>query len=109
MGRDYHFHREHAGCSVTVGVHLGDVRAVELLVDGKEVAVERVHGHGAQVRALTTVLPTEPPRPIEVEVSLPGLVRGEPGSVLIDDGARLPMPEHEVPRRARLTEASWYG
>ncbi|MCX4751523.1 hypothetical protein OG455_39500 [Kitasatospora sp. NBC_01287] len=109
MGRDYHFHREHAGCSVTLAVHLGGAREVELLVDGKEVAVERVHGHHAGVRSLSTVLPTDPPRRIDVEVTLPGGVRGEPAGVLIEDGDRLPMPEKEVPRRAGLTEASWYG
>ena len=109
MGRDYHFHREHAGCSVTVGVHLGGARAVELLVDGKEVAAARVHGHHAQVRSLSTVLLTEPPRCITVRVTLPGRVRGEPASILVEDGIRLPMPEKEVPRRAGLTEASWYG
>ncbi|MFC8447462.1 hypothetical protein [Kitasatospora sp. NPDC057223] len=119
MGRDYHFHREHAGCSVTVAVHLGGARGVELLVDGKEVAAERVHGHHPEVRSLATTLPTDPPRPIEVRVTLPGPVRGEPSSVLVEDGAgqdgtgqggtELPMPEKEVPHRARPTEASWYS
>ncbi len=108
MGRDYHYHHEHAGCSVTVGVHLGGARAVELLVDGKEVAAARVHGHHAQVRSLTTVLPSDPPRPIDVQVALPGPVRGEPSSTLVDGAARIVMPEKEVPRRAKLTEASWY-
>ncbi|WP_235583071.1 hypothetical protein [Kitasatospora sp. Root107] len=109
MGRDYHFHCEHDGCSVTVGVHLGGARALELLVDGKEVAAMDVHGHHAQLRSLTTVLPTQPPRRIDVQVALPGPVRGEPASVLVDNGTEFPMLEREVPRRARLTEASWYS
>ena len=109
MGRYYHFHREHAGCSVTVGVHLGGARELELLVDGKEVAALHVHGHHAEVRSLATTLPTDPPRHIDVQVALPGPVRGEPTSVLVEDGTRLPMPEKEVPRRAGLTEASWYS
>ncbi|MFG3055166.1 hypothetical protein ACGFZP_30060 [Kitasatospora sp. NPDC048239] len=108
MGRDYHFHREHAGCSVTVGVYLGTARQLELLVDGKEVAAVRVHGHHAGVESLTTVLPTDPPRPVEVLVSLPGAVRGEPAGTLVDGETRLPMPEQKVPHRSRPTEASWY-
>ncbi|WP_371493911.1 hypothetical protein OG871_02515 [Kitasatospora sp. NBC_00374] len=112
MSREYHFHREHAGFSVTAGVRLGGHRELELLVDGKEVAAARVDGHRAEVRSMTTVLPTDPPRRIDVQVSLPGPVNGDPACVLLADGAdgaRLPMPARDVPRRARLTEASWYG
>jgi len=109
MSREYHFHREHAGCSVTVGVRLAGTRELELLVDGKEVAAVRVQGHHAQVRSMTTVLPTNPPQHIEVQVTLPGPVNGEPAGFLLAGGARLPMPAKDVPRRARLTEVSWYG
>ncbi|MEU1422438.1 hypothetical protein [Kitasatospora sp. NPDC005751] len=109
MSREYHFHCEYAGCSVTVGIHLGGSRAVELLVDGKEVAAERIHGHHAQVCPLSTTLPTTPPRPVTVEAELPGAVRGAPSATLVDGDTRLPMPEREVPRRAGPTEVSWYG
>ncbi|MFC9324171.1 hypothetical protein [Kitasatospora sp. NPDC057015] len=109
MSRDYHFHREHAGCSVTVDVRLGGRRELELLVDGKEVATARVHGHHAQTRSLRTMLPTDPPRGIAVQVELPGAMRGEPVSTLIAGEDRLPMPARDVPHRARLTEASWYS
>ncbi|MFJ1709703.1 hypothetical protein [Kitasatospora sp. NPDC088346] len=112
MGREYHFHREHAGFSVTAGVRLGGHRELELLVDGKEVAAVRVDGHRAQVCTLTTVLATDPPRPIAVRVSLPGRFNGDPACELLADGADgggLAMPASDIPRRARLTEASWYG
>lgn len=75
MGRYYHFHREHAGYSVTVDVHLGGPRELALLVDGKEVAAVRIHGHHSEVRSLATTLPTDPPRHIEARVTLPGPVR----------------------------------
>lgn len=109
MGRDYHFHCEHAGCSVTAEVYLGGTREVDLLVDGKEVVVDRVHDHHAQVRSLTTVLPTDPPCPIEVQVSLPGRITGEPTSVLLQDDVRLQMTERVPLHRSRPTEVSWYG
>ncbi|GAA1234540.1 hypothetical protein GCM10009665_25930 [Kitasatospora nipponensis] len=109
MGRDYHFHCEHAGCSVTAEVYLGGTREVDVLVDGKEVSTLRVQGHGAQVRSLTAVLPTDPPRPVEIEVTLPGRISGEPASVLVRDGERFAMPGREVQHRSRPTEASWYG
>ncbi|WP_431683459.1 hypothetical protein [Kitasatospora sp. KL5] len=109
MGREYHFHLEHAGCSVTAGVRFGGDREVEVLVDGKEVAFERVHGHHAEELTLAVVLPLEPPRRVEVRVDLPGRVSGIPSCTLLDGGAELPMPEREIPRHARPTEASWYG
>ncbi|MEV7774364.1 hypothetical protein [Kitasatospora sp. NPDC086791] len=109
MGREYHFHCEHAGCSVTVGVRMGGTRELELLVDGKEVATARVHGRRARTAVMTAVLPTDPPRDVEVEVELPGAFGGEPVSILLEGGERRPMPAREVPRRARPTEASWYS
>ncbi|MGV9264113.1 hypothetical protein ACWDRR_05555 [Kitasatospora sp. NPDC003701] len=109
MSREYHFHCEYAGCSVTVGVRLAGTRRLELLVDGKEVAVGQVHGHHAQPGSLSTTLPTDPPRAITVEVDLPGALRGVPAATLVDGDTRLPMPARDVPHRARPTEASWYG
>ncbi|MEU8516561.1 hypothetical protein AB0C76_34000 [Kitasatospora sp. NPDC048722] len=109
MGREYHFHCEHAGCSVTVGLRMGGTRELELLVDGKQVAATHVHGHHAQTAVMATTLPTDPPRDIEVEVTLPGALRGEPASTLLAGGERRPMPAREVPRRSRPTEASWYS
>ncbi|MGW8766326.1 hypothetical protein ACWGN5_27945 [Streptomyces sp. NPDC055815] len=109
MGREYHFHCEHAGCSVTVGLRMGGTRELELLVDGKQVAAAHVHGRHAQTTVMTTILPTDPPRGIEVEVELPGALGGDPASTLLVGGERTPMPTREVPRRARPTEASWYS
>ncbi|MFF7777253.1 hypothetical protein ACFZCG_22855 [Streptomyces tanashiensis] len=108
MGRDYHFHCEHAGCSVTVGLRMGGKRELELLVDGKQVAAARAHGHHAQTTVLTTILPTDPPRGIEVEVTLPGALGGNPTSTLLAGGERRPMVAREVPRQAWPTEADWY-
>ncbi|MEV4615250.1 hypothetical protein AB0K43_22070 [Kitasatospora sp. NPDC049258] len=109
MGREHHFHAEQAGCSVTVVVRLGGTRELELLVDGKEVAHTRIHGHHAETHALTTTLPTDPPRPIEVRVTLPGPLRGDPSSTLLADDTSHPMSPRDIPRRARPTEASWYS
>ncbi|MFI6979031.1 hypothetical protein ACIBSV_10590 [Embleya sp. NPDC050154] len=109
MSREYHFHCEHAGCSVTVGLRMGGTRELELLVDGKEVAAARVHGHHARTQVMTAILPTDPPRGIEVEVTLPGALGGDPASVLLAAGERRPMAAREVPRRSRPTEASWYS
>ncbi|TXS22260.1 hypothetical protein EAO71_25635 [Streptomyces sp. ms191] len=109
MGREYHFHCEHAGCSVTVGLHMGGTRELELLVDGKQVAAARAHGHHAQTTVMTTTLPTDPPRGIEVEVTLPGVLGGDPASTLLAGGERTPMPARDVPRRARPAEADWYS
>ncbi|MFE2865649.1 hypothetical protein [Embleya sp. NPDC059259] len=109
MSREYHFHCEHAGCSVTVGLRMGRTRELELLVDGKEVAAARVHGHRVQTQVMTAILPTDPPCGIEVEVTLPGALGGDPVSILLADGERKPMPTREVPRRSRPTEASWYS
>ena len=109
MGHEYHFHLEYAHCSVTAGVRLGGTRELEVLVDGHEVAAEHLHGHHAEVRTLTAALPTDPQRLIEVRFDLPGRTGGLPSCTLVDGEAQLPMPEREVPRRARPTEASWYG
>ncbi|MEU3481974.1 hypothetical protein AB0E66_27900 [Streptomyces sp. NPDC033753] len=109
MGREYHFHCEHAGCSVTVGLRMGGTRELELLVDGKQVAAAIAHGHHAQTTVLTTILPTDPPRGIDVEVTLPGRLGGDPASTLLAGGERSPMLAREVPRRARPTEADWYS
>ncbi|WP_439678446.1 hypothetical protein [Embleya sp. MST-111070] len=109
MSRDHHFHCEHAGFSITVGLRMGRTRELELLVDGKEVAAVRVHGHRARTHVMTATLPTDPPRDIEVEVRLPGARGGDPVSTLLVDGERKAMPAREVPRRSRPTEASWYS
>ncbi|MEU4268980.1 hypothetical protein [Streptomyces sp. NPDC026092] len=78
-------------------------------MDGKQVAAARAHGHHAQKAVMTTILPTEPPRGIEVEVTLPGALGDDPASTLLAGGERMPMAAREVPRRARPTEADWYS
>lgn len=109
MSREYLFHCEYADCSVTVGLRMGGKRELELLVDGKQVAAARAHGHHAQTAVMAAFLPTDPPRGIEVEVKLPGTLGGDPASTLLAGGERRPMPVREVPRRARPTEADWYS
>ncbi|MER5207740.1 hypothetical protein [Streptomyces sp. NPDC002825] len=109
MGREYQFHCEYAGCSVTADLRTGGTRELELLVDGKQVAAVSVHGRRAQTTVMTTVLPTDPPRDIEVEVALPGAFGGDPASTLLAGGERRPMPAREVPRRTRPAEATWYS
>ncbi|MEE1815849.1 hypothetical protein ACWEPZ_33135 [Streptomyces sp. NPDC004288] len=109
MSRDHHFHRDHAGCSVTVDLWMGGTRELDLLVDGKEVATARAPGHHAGTTVMAAVLPTDPPRGIEVEVTLPGALGGDAACTLLVDGERLPMPAREVPRRARPAEADWYA
>ena len=109
MGREYQFHCEYAGCSVTVGLRTGGTRELELLVDGKQVAAASVHGRRARTTVMAAVLPTDPPRDIEVEVALPGAFGGDPASTLLAGGERRPMPAREVPRRTRPAEATWYS
>jgi hypothetical protein len=92
MSREYHFHREQDGHSVTVTVRLGVVRELEMLVNGKEVAREREHGHRAGVRLLSAALPTEPPKPVSARVELPSRAHGEPICSLEVDGRSTPMP-----------------
>ncbi|MFD9129651.1 hypothetical protein [Kitasatospora sp. NPDC059571] len=91
MSHDYHFHLDQGAHSVTVTVRLGSRRELEMLVDGKEVAHERVHGHQAETHLLSAVLPTDPPKPVSARVELPSRGRGEPSCVLEVDGRSLPM------------------
>ncbi|WP_380286461.1 hypothetical protein [Kitasatospora purpeofusca] len=46
MRQRHSFHLERGGHSFTVHVRSGWITETEVLVDGKEVAFHRVHGHG---------------------------------------------------------------
>jgi len=78
MSREYHFHRDHAGHSVTVTVRLGGTREIELLVNGKEVGFEREPDHREATRALHAELPQDPPIAFTVRVDLPARAQGAP-------------------------------
>ncbi|GAA4882885.1 hypothetical protein [Kitasatospora terrestris] len=108
MGREYFYHLEYAGNSITTRVTLGTVRELELLVNGHGAADERLHGHHAEMHVLRAVLPGDPPTEASVEVAMPAALHGEPACTLVAGDDRLPMPERPMPHNARPTEASWY-
>lgn len=70
MSRAHWFHADVRGDSITVGTRTGlRVTDVEVLVNGKVVAME--HIHGAASCELSAVLPGPPQRNVRVEVSRP--------------------------------------
>ncbi|WP_405017899.1 hypothetical protein OHV05_13735 [Kitasatospora sp. NBC_00070] len=81
---EHRFHRDHGSHSVTVNLRRGLHTEIELLVDGKEVGLQRVHGHGPWT--VRDALPDDPPRPFTVRVGSEG-----PSCVLELDGAEWPM------------------
>ncbi|MFD3513674.1 hypothetical protein [Streptomyces sp. NPDC058657] len=91
MTRCHHFHLDVRGHSVTVNVHSGRPGLIELLVDGKEIHRQPLHGPGHGPRTATGELPTDPPLPVTVHVvpGLPGL--GTPRCTAVIDGAETPM------------------
>ncbi|MER5862453.1 hypothetical protein [Kitasatospora sp. NPDC002040] len=82
----HRFHLDHGGHSVTVNLRHGLHTEIELLVDGKEVGLQRVHGHGPWTMA--DVLPDDPPKPFTVRITQDD----GPGCVLLTDGLERPMP-----------------
>ncbi|GAA2753506.1 MULTISPECIES: hypothetical protein [Kitasatospora] len=66
MARLHQFHRDLGDHSVTVTVREGVTTEAMLLVDGREVGLQRFHGHGLQYAELSGELPDEPARPFTV-------------------------------------------
>ncbi|MGP4000619.1 hypothetical protein [Streptomyces sp. 8N706] len=91
MGRSHHFRLDHAGHSITVNVGPGRTSRIELLVDGKEVFLQRGHGTGTSV--LNGELPGEPPVPFRVLVHQPRLGALIPRCTLELNGVEQPIPE----------------
>ncbi|WP_457028955.1 hypothetical protein [Kitasatospora sp. P5_F3] len=80
----HRFHRDHGSHSVTVTLRHGRHTEIELLVDGKEVGLQRVDGHGPWT--VRDALPDDPPRPFSVRIGPEG-----PACVLEIDGTEWPM------------------
>ncbi len=94
MSRRHEFHTDHTGHSITVTVRAGPSRALELLVDGKEVA-HRDH-LGAGTTLLSAELPGQPPVPFRVAVHQPRFGSCVPHCSLLIAGAQDPLPERAV-------------
>ncbi|MBV2156496.1 hypothetical protein [Kitasatospora sp. SUK 42] len=94
MRQRYSFHLDQGGHSVTVNVRSGLITETEVLVDGKECAFHRVHGHGDYPLTLSAQLAGEPPRPLSVQLDRTGVAEHPLACVLEIGGAEHPMPEH---------------
>jgi len=92
-----HFHLDHAGHSITVDIRSGHARAIELLVDGKEVGSRRERASDAVT--LTGELPEDPPQPFTIRIQR---LRHQPHSpdpvctLLLSDGSEFTMPERTI-------------
>ncbi|WP_031070088.1 hypothetical protein [Streptomyces sp. NRRL WC-3742] len=94
MRRRYSFHLDENGHSVTVNVRSGTViTETELLVDGKECAFHRVHGHGVYPLLLSGQLAEEPPTPLAIRLERTGASEHPLACTLELAGAHHPMPE----------------
>ncbi|MFE4513062.1 hypothetical protein ACFRMQ_02535 [Kitasatospora sp. NPDC056783] len=93
MRQRYSFHLDQGGHSVTVNVRSGWITETELLVDGKECAFHRVHGHGVYPLTLAAQVAEEPPKPVAVRLDRTGVAERPLSCVLELAGAEHPMPE----------------
>ncbi|MQS14960.1 hypothetical protein F7Q99_22520 [Streptomyces kaniharaensis] len=93
MRRRYSFHLDQAGHSVTVNVRSGWITETELLVDGKECAFHRIHGHGVYPLTLAAQLAEDPPLPLAVRLDRTGAAEHPLACVLEVGGAARTMPE----------------
>ncbi|MEV7777031.1 hypothetical protein [Kitasatospora sp. NPDC088351] len=94
MRQRHSFHLDQAGHSVTVNVRSGWITETEVLVDGKECAFHRVHGHGVYPLTLAAQLAEEPPLPLSVRLERTG-VAGHPLACVLELGGTVrPMAEH---------------
>ncbi|MFI6843712.1 hypothetical protein OG535_30320 [Kitasatospora sp. NBC_00085] len=94
MRQRHSFHLDRGNHSVTVNVRSGWITETELLVDGKELAFHRVHGHGVYPLTLAAQLAEEPPVPLAVRLERTGAPE-QPLTCLLElGGAAHPMPEH---------------
>ncbi|MFD0274396.1 hypothetical protein ACFVHB_10880 [Kitasatospora sp. NPDC127111] len=94
MRRRYSFRLDQDGHSVAVNVRSGWITETELLVDGRECAFHRVHGHGEYPLTLAGQLAEEPPLPLSVRLERTGAPGHPLACVLELAGAVRPMPEH---------------
>ncbi|KOV11278.1 hypothetical protein ADK60_35515 [Streptomyces sp. XY431] len=93
MRQRHSFHLDRGGHSVTVNVRSGWITETEVLVDGKEVAFHRVHGHGVYPLTLAAQLTEEPPKPLAVRLERTGTAE-RPLSCTLEFGADVqPMAE----------------
>ncbi|MFE2109627.1 hypothetical protein ACFXAF_27715 [Kitasatospora sp. NPDC059463] len=76
-----------------MNVRSGRITETELLVDGKEVAFHRVHGHGVYPLTLAAQLPEEPPQQVAVRLERTGVPERPLSCALELGGAVHPMPE----------------
>ncbi|GAA1999110.1 hypothetical protein [Catenulispora subtropica] len=82
------FHTDRHGDSITVMVYTDRASSdIELLVNGKEVALGRIGDSGTC--ELDAPLPTTPPTPVHVTVRHPGR-DGAPECTLLIDGVEQP-------------------
>ncbi|MER7756494.1 hypothetical protein [Kitasatospora sp. NPDC097643] len=93
MRQRYSFHLDRAGHSVTVNIRSGWITETELLVDGKECAFHRVHGHGDYPLTLAAQLAEEPSSPLAVRLERTGAAEHPLACVLEVAGAEHAMPE----------------
>ncbi|MCZ4096820.1 hypothetical protein G3I60_19050 [Streptomyces sp. SID13666] len=93
MPRRHHFHLDHLGHSITVNIRSGVSRDVEVLVDGKEVAHQRVRA-GSSV--LTAELPEDPAQPFQIRIHQPRFGSSVPQCVLSLDDVDRTMPPRLV-------------
>lgn len=88
---DRHFHVDHAGHSISVEIHSGHAREIELLVDGKEVGSRRERASDAV--ELPGELPGDVPQHFTVRVERLRHRAHDPACTLLLDGQEIPMPE----------------
>ncbi|GHF82235.1 hypothetical protein [Streptomyces thermodiastaticus] len=87
MSPIHHFHLDVRGHSVTVNLDCGRRGTAELLIDGKETG--RAEVHGTRALLLRGELPTDPPVPVRVDITLGP---GAPRCVAFVDGSPTLMP-----------------
>ncbi|MBT2540819.1 hypothetical protein J7E99_08910 [Streptomyces sp. ISL-44] len=90
----HRFHLDQNGHSISV-LYEGPRRPVEVLVDGKTVAVGRAPRAARTV--LTAELPGDPPQPFAIDLAYPDSADDSPMCALMESGTRYLMPD--VPLR----------
>lgn len=91
MERRHHFHLDRRGHSVTVNTRTGKACDIEVLVDGKEIAHQKVRDRGTIM--LDGELPDDPPTPFRIRLRQARFGSLAPYCVLEVEGANLRMPE----------------
>lgn len=90
MAIRHRFHLDQHGHSISV-LYEGPRRPVEVLVDGKTVAMGRVPKAARTV--LTAELPGDPPHPFAIDLACPDNPDDSPSCALVDSGTRYRMPD----------------